>query len=267
MKKWCILCVLLSFVLAGCGESSAQHTTTVKPVSHDTDVQQKWSGEWKRSGAYDGGSVTITKEKANSFQATFEVTNGAHLGYLKGTGSIRGNEATVKEAEFDTGCILTVKRNGAVLNVTANDACSEVGGEGTSFEGTYSQGKEKENEESKTLVGKGQWITASVDEQFKTLFGKKYETLAANFQLVSDSYDETLQADVLSGAVRGLYGTMEGVIMKDSAGKLYGATIIDGKKVLYITNNKSYSDRLPKAIQAWRKQFKGYPVSYVYQRL
>ncbi|EIT83964.1 hypothetical protein A374_18054 [Fictibacillus macauensis ZFHKF-1] len=222
-----------------------------------------WSGEWNRSSYYDGGSLVISRETANSFHVSVSVVSGGHAGYIEGKATYRGNIARLYDTEYKSGCILTFKRTSSHISLQQNQKCAAVAGNGTHFSGEYKKGKVKASKPS--LQGKATWLTAAVDQKFRKLTGRHYDMLAESFQLYHSSYDSSLGAYVVSGGVRGLYTIMEGIVMKDRAGYVYAAHIQDGDKVYYYTSNPTYKHKLPRAVNEWRSRFSDYPVSYFYK--
>ncbi len=93
------------------------------------------------------------------------------------------------------------------------------------------------------------------EKDFAELAGDDYEKFLDTFHLVSEGTDlDELDATVHTGAVRGLFTVMEGIIMYDGKGK-YLAAVIDGDVVRFFANDTAYARELPKTIEKWREGF------------
>ena len=134
-------------------------------------------------------------------------------------------------------------------------------GLGVEYSGNYYRmGKHIDSEKGSTNdLG---LLNAFNDSLLRKLTGDAYAFFINSTQLTSEDTDlDNFKAKVFSSGVRGLYTSMENIIMIDSSKNIWAA-VINNDTVLYYTNNKDYIKKLPKTIDNWRANFKTYPVIY-----
>ena len=238
-----------------------------KPVKHPTkkvlkSVNKHWLGDWERDSKFDGGELNISKYAEDSITFKLFVQSGGHTGEMEGKAYVKGNTAYFQNSD-DKQCKVTFQLSGDSI-VVGTINCADAGGIGVTFDGSYVNSKvlpksKKPTEETMTTM-----LTAEEDSIFKKLVGNSYQTFVSSSQLINDgdNLDMELQAKVMSAAVRGLFTSMENIIMIDSSKHIWAAVIEDSDKVMYYTNDKSYANKLPKTIDNWRQNFKEYPVIY-----
>jgi hypothetical protein len=89
---------------------------------------------------------------------------------------------------------------------------------------------------------------------------EELEGLKKNMQLVSiDEPPDDTSPFVFTGAVRGLYTIMEGVVVVHPDGRLWGASLED-KRVKYFTNSPGSLKQPPGSINTWRERFEEKPL-------
>ena len=72
---------------------------------------------------------------------------------------------------------------------------------------------------------------------------------------------DNFDAKVFTGAVRGLFTIMEGIIMRCPNGRIYAA-VIYGDIVNFFSNDPLYNNKLPITIDKWRERFKEKKVTF-----
>ena len=104
-------------------------------------------------------------------------------------------------------------------------------------------------------------------DDFIELVGEKnYKTFAYTMQIkslneVKNGKNEVI-AHSLEGALKGLQGLREAIILRDSSGNIWAATIIADPKIEedkgqlhYFTNVKIKETKLPEYMDEWRQRF------------
>jgi hypothetical protein len=226
-------------------------------------INSQWIGTWERDDQFDGAELTVTRMVKDSIEFTLTAQSGGHSGDMDGIAFVKHNVAHYQPVD-DKACKATFIFKGDSIILKAN-GCGAYAGIGVTFDGKYVKStvlaKSKKLSESGSMRAV---LTAGEDSVFKKLVGKDYQTFLSCNQLTydGDNLDTDLQAKVMSGAVRGLFTSMENIIMIDSARHVWAAVIEDSEKVNYYTNDKRYANKLPKTIDSWRQNFKDYPVIY-----
>ena len=214
----------------------------------------KWDGEWTRQLPFNGGILEIDNVNPSTFDFTLQVSSGAHADFMEGKAQINGNKATFSDT--DTACKLTFTHTGKSIDIEQAEACAR---NAAFFNGEFSLDPVPIEESLYPSVIDNK----TVNERFHELTGADYQRFYESMQLVSeDPYDNEVKGKVITGAVRGLFTLMEGIIIIGDDGRLYGAVINDGS-VHYYTNNPDYKKRLPKSILTWMERFNHYDVKYL----
>ncbi|CAM3944072.1 hypothetical protein MUGA111182_18640 [Mucilaginibacter galii] len=257
--------ILFSITYISCNHSSKTTKQSVpSPVKEPVKAADThWVGTWERDDRFDGASLTVTRIIKDSIEFNLWAQSGGHTGEMEGKAYIKGNVAYYEPTE-DKACKATFTLMADSVIVKAN-GCDSYTGIGVTFDGKYTNSKALAKTSKKSeLASMRVVLTASEDSVFRKLVGKDYQTFVSCTQLTydGDNLDAELQAKVISGAVRGLFTSMENIIMIDSTKHIWAAVIEDSERVNYYTNDKQYANKLPKTIENWRQTFKDYPVIY-----
>ncbi|MDZ5471866.1 hypothetical protein SM124_08900 [Bacillus sp. 31A1R] len=218
-----------------------------------------WNGTWKlATSKHSGGTLKISKQSKSKFQFSLNAWNGANVGEIKGTASFKGTSARFDDKQ---GCKLNLKVKSNKLTLTQTTECYYYAGNGVEFSGTYSKGKTPKV--TYDLVKNGVFKTNRQNDAFRKMVGKDYSKFVDSMQIIyEDSDRDNLKAKVYSGGVRGLYTIMEAVVMHNSKGQMWAAVIVDGEKIHYYSNVKSYKKKYPKTFKEWSSRFSNYPIVY-----
>jgi hypothetical protein len=219
-----------------------------------------FSGTWHSGGRFDASTLTIKKISANRFSFKIEASNGANMGEVSGTATVKGKKAyfndrlSNKSKDDRTDCKLTFTLAGKLLKLAQTFECQEFAGSGVFFQGDYERGKWTKPDD--TLSGDGVLPNASIDNKLRLLVGKDYEKFLDSFHLWGDDEtDAEIGATVKTGCVRGICPWNAAIIAFDKKGNLWAAVIYLDKddKVFawYYTNVASWTGKLPKSIEAW----------------
>jgi hypothetical protein len=270
MKKSIVipaLFLLKASLIVSCNYSpkvtAKQKTSKSKPVVIDKNNSQKatWTGSWERRVWQDDCTLYIESVKGDSLKFTLNAADGGHSGEIEGNAYVKNNEAVFESAE-DKGCKLTFRLKGNSIIVDDQNSC---GGLGVTFSGKFVNAK-KLLKETKQSLASLDILTPQQDLVFRILVDTSYKHFVDCTELIADrtgeKYLDNFEAKVISSGVRGLYTYMEYVIMVDKK-NIFWAAIITGEKVLYYTNSKNYTDKLPHTIEDWRSRFSSYPVIFI----
>lgn len=91
----------------------------------------------------------------------------------------------------------------------------------------------------------------------KGLLKNNYRTLVESLKRVNYPEDSLSLVDEkgvlrLEGGVPGLYTIMEAILIVEPCGNIYTAMLDRGERILYFTNDREYTGKLPPAIEEWR---------------
>lgn len=242
-------------------EDSAE---TEKELEEEVTDLHNWNGEWQRMTQNYEGTLNISNFDGDSFNLSISVMNGANMGDMEGVAIVEGDQATYTDAEYDTGCRLDMTLTEDSIQVETNDDCWNVGGMGTFFYGEYMNEEKAVNQPKDTLVSLDILIPEQ-DEVVRELVGEDYDILVSHMQNVEFSPGQ--ESFLVKGGVKGLYSIKESVIWINIFGDYNIASIIDGEKIRFYTNEEGYKDKLPTTIEDWSENFSDYPVEYIYKNI
>jgi hypothetical protein len=91
----------------------------------------------------------------------------------------------------------------------------------------------------------------------KGLLKNEYRKLVDSLERVNYPEDSLSLVDSrgvlrLEGGVPGLYTIREAILIVEPCGNIYAAILDQGERILYFTNDREYTGRLPPAIEDWR---------------
>lgn len=250
--RFAALSIVFCCLISG---ANAQRGKTAKAAN--------WSGTWTRAARNQNATIEIKMLPGSRFKFELNAFFGANDGAVAGVAEISGDTARFddrKSPDKDitpTGCKLTFVNKNGRLKVSETAECEGYGGVGVVFGGDYAKGAAA-HLAPETLVERGVLPNARIDRAFKMLVGKDYERFLNVLQIVSD--DENLDdfdAKTISGCIYGICPFETGIIMHNSAGKIWAASTVytsdDKIAVRYYTNDQNWTDKLPATIEKWRR--------------
>lgn len=254
----------LFFFLVVISMISCSSEPNTKHISPSSSSNQTWLGRWQRHEWANSAVLQISKVKTDTFYFALEATNGGNTGDIEGTSVIINNQARFVTDEEDENCIITFELIGDSIIKVEQVSGNCLTGIGVSYSGLY-QNSEKVPpivEKTPNLIDLGIFQNEMEDKAFRDLTGDDYSLFVISSQLTSEDEDiDSFNAKVHSSGVRGLFTSMENIIMITEQNRIWAA-VIDDKKVYYFTNDKKYKNTLPKTIDNWRENFKDYEIIY-----
>jgi hypothetical protein len=96
-----------------------------------------------------------------------------------------------------------------------------------------------------------------VEPALKGLLKNEYRQLVGSLERVdypeeSLSFVDSRGVLRLEGGVPGLYTIKEAILIVEPCGNIYAAMLDQGERILYFTNDREATEKLPPAIEAWR---------------
>lgn len=233
----------------------------------------KWTGNWHLNGTWDGGILIIGNESASQFDFGLSFVRSGHIGSIEGTATINGNQAQFKKIIFEgeeEPC--DVQFDWQTDHIALNQKSSTIAC-GFGFRAIASGKYEQKEIEQKASLNFGStediFLNQADHDAFKRLVGNDFYALFA-FNMQSYGAYDLAQEDptgirAIAGAVNGMFGAHEAIIMQDKMGHFWAATIdvedYENPKLLYFTNTKD-KKQLPQTINNWREAFMDYVVEY-----
>lgn len=256
---------------SGKNESLEVVLTELKPVYANI----RWTGEWFMNDIWDGGSIIIGNETDKSFDFALSFTRMGHIGSLEGTAKVSGNIANYKQVEFydeEEPCSLDFSLQEGYIDLKQNSSNIACGFGFRAFAG----GKyEREFRDIKAELSFGKedavFFNKKEHDAFLSLVGQDfYDLFAFNMQGIDElekDLKDRFEARVIAGAVIGMYGSNEAIIMTNEYGSIWAATIKyeedqELPNIHYFTNSESHQKSMPFTIENWRQGFAEYPVIY-----
>ena len=257
MKK---LFYVLTLILALNGCSSNDNSKNNKKSKN---VNPFWTGKWERQQRLNNGSLKIAIVSEDSIKFSLSASSGANTGELEGVAFVEKDKAQYSDSDKSENCVLEFQLFGdTLIKVTQKKGMCSAGLSVT-YSGNYKNSKLSTNvEKTETLVDLGVFQNESENKLFKSLVGNNYQLFISSTQQTSEDEDmDNLNSRVYASSISGLSTIQENIIMIDSANNIWAA-VINGDKVYYFTNSKSFKDKLPKTIDNWRQNFKDYEIIY-----
>ena len=211
-------------------------------------TEPRWWGSWRLPGDHRArsGALFIREVGHAGFLFHLIVTNGAHNGTIGGFAEFAGPYLAYARLSTQQGeyCELSFRKDAADPRMIVLDEAGECfyfRGMGATFAGDYVR-------QSDSLFDCG-----CLDEldlaRLYGITGQFYEDLCNRFQQVSEIENNDLfPAKVFNGGVRGLYGIMEGIVMRGEYGQLWVA-YVDGDVLRYFTTERKYKEKLPNTME------------------
>jgi len=98
----------------------------------------------------------------------------------------------------------------------------------------------------------------------KKLLNNNYSKLIENLASIDITEPLVDSRGILTvkGWVQGLRTTLEAIFIIEPEGNIYVAILDSGKQILYFTNDKTSTHRLPASIEQWKSRFSNVPVQF-----
>lgn len=222
-----------------------------KQDGHDK-MESFLEGNWTRTGdtQFDASVITITCTEKDKIDFIIKASSGGNSGVIQGNTELQGNNASYINIEEGYHINFTWEKDTLTVSMKGNSYGPL--GQGVTIDGTYEQGTQEKKQTD--FIELGIFENADELDAFQQLVKNDYQLFADTFQLCFSVEDlDGYQAEVLSGAVRGLSKKKEGIIMK-GAEDLFWAAVIDDHQIKYYTNSRM-SETLPVTIDRWRQDF------------
>lgn len=248
---------------------------TAKPSK---SAVSRWAGAWHLNDVWDGGTLIIGAVQEDSFSFALSVFRSGHMGEIEGVAHRKGNKASFKSVEFNfneeekEACefIFELKENHIQIEQMSSGMACGFGMR------AYASGRFDDREiemKARLSFGNKEEHVFETEQQHdgfeKLLSADVYELFAFNMQGFERQEQEAadgFKANVVVGAVIGMYMTNEAIIMYDNAGKYWAATLDFDKDsnglVRYFTNDNLRKNEVPATIEAWRARFQDYALRF-----
>lgn len=104
-----------------------------------------------------------------------------------------------------------------------------------------------------------------ISNALKTLLKKDYKTFNETMQVIEASEPLVGDDGILRvyGAIPNLYTIAEAALIIEPTGNIYVAVLDGGEKILYYTNDKLRSRKLPKEFKTWSERFNNTKIMYM----
>lgn len=227
------------------------------------DISDMWLGKWERQIWQNDATLEITAIKGGSIEFSIFASSGGNMGEVNGLAKVEKNIATYLNIEEGDTCLIKFRLMGdSVIAIEQQKGLCYVG-MGVWYSGKYKNEKKLPKIKSSiTLFDLEIFNSLQQDSIFKELVGEKYNLFVNSTQLTTDSDDlDGFNTIVKSSGIRGLFTSMENIIMIDNKNNIWAAAI-DDNKIYYFTNNEKFKNSLPKTIDNWRGNFKEYEVVF-----
>jgi hypothetical protein len=245
-------CFLL--FLFGCSEKKTDGVNS----NSAKEIDKSWIGTWEKQGFFTGADLTISSADSG-FSFSMEAYNGGNSGAFEAVLFPLNNKVSFSDEEEE--CTLSFTLFGDTLIKIEQNESSCGAGNGVSFGGNYyKKGYKKPTPE--TLLSLGVFTSQKQEDAFIKLAGEYYKQFLSSSQIVSKEENlDPFKAEVNASGVRGLFTSMENIIMIDDSLRIWAA-VIDEDKVHYFTNDSLHTHTLPLTIEHWREDFKQLEVVY-----
>jgi hypothetical protein len=273
--------LLIVILLCGCqmmalAQTSSSDEQTEPGLSVQFNTRDKaaagkkfaWAGTWKYNSRYRPVTIKIRMLSAGRFKFDIDAMTGANMGGVTGTARIKNNRAYFddrlsqeKDAE-KFGCELLFIHHEKSLELKETQECYRYNGAGVTFaREKLLRGNTPLLE--KNFVDRQVFPDLATDRKFRALVGAKdYELMLDDFHLINEDKDDTLNARIFNGCVRGICPSNAAIIMFDDQGHFWAAVKVfpekpknaDGSyasEIHYYTNVSRWAGKVPPALEAW----------------
>lgn len=224
-----------------------------------------WIGKWRRLERNFEADLEITDIRKGYIYFNLTAVNGASSGEVTGRAKVKSGRAIYRMTDYGSS---TCEIRFTLLDDKRIEVSQRSGlcgaGMGVEYSGEYINEKFVTEMPEPTLVSLGMLQTKKQEDIFKKLVGDKYDAFINTTQYVSEIEDlDNMNFKGHSAAIRGLYTSMENIILYNDRNEFWCAVINDDERVYYFTNSQKFRTALPLTIDAWRENFKDKEVVFV----
>ncbi|MGY0782106.1 TIR domain-containing protein [Azospirillum argentinense] len=222
-----------------------------------------WWGKWSFSKkmAAQGGSLFIYDVGPSGFLFSLDTFNGSHTGNMRSYAKLISPNFAVSRIHNhhrNNTCEISFRRimkdGELIIETSEGGDCFLYHGMGASFDGSFTRDYD--------LLFSSGFLNELDLRRLYSITGQYYDDLLTCIQSYSEQeIKDHFVAKAISGAPRGLFTIMEGIIMRGESGELWAA-YIDGDHVRYFTTQEEYKDKLPNTFEEWRSRFNDKKVIY-----
>lgn len=220
------------------------------------DIKEKivWWGEWHLDTKVKakGGSIRISRVSSDAFFFELTLYDGARTGEITGKAKITTPHSaycrlkSFEEEECEVNFRRRLEGNKWCIDVETGIPCRSFHGMNSSFEGTYVHNTE-------SVINWGYLDEIDINE-ISRITGDYLRTLMNNFQQIFNEEENSEDFKVVTGGVKGLYNTMESIVVLDNHGGVWCACLDPEEDLVrYFTNVNS--DDKPSVIGEWLSRF------------
>ncbi len=240
-----------------------------------------WTGVWHLNDIWHKGKLIIGDATPAQFDFLLIIDSNNNKGEIYGTADVLSANRAVFEVkiipELPENCKLVFFRTGDYVKVEQHCFPFLCGFERIAYaDGNYYDISHEKKPEL-TFGNEKEAVFKSEDalNAFKELVGEtNYRVFAYTMQKIKVAANKeianNINATTHEGALKGLQGHREAIIMQDTMGNIWAATVIvdpeveeDRGKLHYFTNVEKMKNRLPAYFEDWRTRFK--PIELVYE--
>ncbi len=239
-----------------------------------------WTGVWHLDEVWHKGKLIIGDATNNQFDFLLIIDSNNNKGEIYGTAEVLSKNRAVFDLriipDLPENCKLVFFRTGDYVKVEQHCFPFLCGFERIAYaDGNYYDVLHKKEPELLSGDLKDAPFKSKNDLNiFIDLVGESnYEIFAYTMQKVKavkvKDQENKITASAYEGALKGLQGHREAIIMQDSSGNIWAATVIvdpevkeDSGKLHYFTNVENRKNQLPKYIDDWRGRLKDLEVVY-----
>ena len=240
-----------------------------------------WTGVWHLNDIWHKGTLIIGEAIGDQFDFLLSIDSNNDQGDIYGTADVlSANRAVFQfyvDRDYEEPCKLVFYRKDDFVKVEQHSFPFLCGFERIA----YADGKYYDiPHENKPELYHGNendsiFTDQAAFQNFKTLVGEDfYQVFAYTMQRVRKieivGPEDDYPATAFGGALVGLQGEQEAIIMQDSTGNLWAATVSvdpeieeDKGKLYYFTNVEKMKNRLPEYFDTWRKRFSDLEIVYM----
>jgi len=239
-----------------------------------------WTGVWHLDEIWHKGKLIIGDATNSQFDFILIIDSNNNKGEIYGTAEVLSENRAVFElrivSDLPEKCKLVFYRSGDHVKVEQHCIPFLCGFERIAYaDGNYYDILHEKKPE--LLYGdlKNAPFKSKIDlDAFIKLVGEtNYNIFAYTMQNIQefevDAPENNMFATAYEGVLKGMQGHREAIIMLDSSGNIWAATVIidpeigeDKAKLHYFTNVEDWKNQLPEYVDEWRGRFRNLEVVY-----